>query len=79
MAERKFQGKEKLSLPNVKVRGTAASNDLVEAFTENWDHVKQSYNSKSDEEKEELMDFFNTTIENLGSILFGDDTDAVEL
>ena len=25
------------------------------------------------------MDFFNTTIENLGSILFGDDTDAVEL
>ena len=52
---------------------------MVEALSSNWPQIKDKYNEKSEEEKDEMMDYFNSQIENLGSTLFGEDTEATEL
>ena len=60
-------------------RGTKSANDLVETLTENWNQMRKSYNEKDAGEKEEMLDFFNSAIDNLGEILFGDDSESAEL
>ena len=69
--------KMKLKLPGA--RGTKQSADIVEALQENWTHVKEKYRSMKADEQEELMDHFNSAIDNLGDILFGEDSEADEL
>ena len=46
---------------------------------ENWTQVKEKYKSLKADEKDEMMNYFNSAIENLGDILFGDDSEASEL
>ena len=41
--------------------------------------MKEKHNSQSEEEREEMMDFFNSNLENLGDTLFGDDTTPEDL
>ena len=35
--------------------------------------MREKHNSGSEEEKDEMIDFFNSNLENLGDTLFGDD------
>ena len=52
---------------------------MVEALASNWTQIKDKFNEKSEEERDEMMDYFNSQIDNLGSCLFGEDTEPNEL
>ena len=54
-------------------RGTEAAKEMLELMTENWDQLQDKFNSQNENEKSEMLDHFNQTIENLGDTLFGDD------
>ena len=46
------------------VRGTKQSSEIVEALQENWTQVKEKYQGLKTDEKEEMMNYFNSAIEN---------------
>ena len=60
---------------NGTVRGTQAANDLVETLKENWDQMRKAYDEKDDAEKEEILDYFNSALDNFGELLFGADSE----
>ena len=62
-----------------KERGTKASGDLVEALQANWDHMRKQFNEKEAAEQEEMLEYFNSAIDNLGETLFGADSESGEL
>ena len=64
---------------NGTVRGTQAANDLVDTLKENWDQMRKAYNEKDDAEREEMLDYFNSALDNFGEILFGADSESDEL
>ena len=41
--------------------------------------MKEKHNASSEEEREEMMDFFNSNLENLGDTLFGEDSTPEDL
>ena len=56
-----------------EARGTKKASEMVELMADNWEQLQEKFNSQTEAEKEEMMDHFNSTIENLGDTLFGDD------
>ena len=49
---------------------------MLELMVENWDQLQEKFADYSESEKEEMIDHFNNTIENLGDMLFGDDANV---
>ena len=47
---------------------------MVEIMTDNWAELQEKFTGYTEAEKEELMDHFNCAIENLGDVLFGDES-----
>ena len=41
--------------------------------------MRKAYNEKDDEEKEEMLNYFNSALDNFGETLFGDDSESNEL
>ena len=58
------------------IHGSADAKIALEILTSNWDEITAAYNSCSEDEKEELVDHFNTVTYELGDALFGEDVDA---
>ena len=54
-------------------RGTEAAKEMLELMVENWDQLQEKFNSQNENEKSEMLEHFNQTIDNLGDTLFGDD------
>ena len=46
---------------------------MVDLMVENWDGIRDKFFDLTMSEQEEMMDHFNSTIENLGDSLFGDE------
>ena len=46
---------------------------MVELMSENWEQLQEKFRGQTEAEKEDMMDHFNSSIENLGDTLFGDD------
>ena len=57
-------------------RGTKQASEMLELMVENWDQLQEKFADYSESEKEEMIDHFNNTIENLGDMLFGDDANV---
>ena len=79
MAEAKQLKFNPIKITGNGVRGTQASQDLLETLKENWEQMRKAYNEKDDGEKEEMLNYFNSAIENFGETLFGDDSESNEL
>ena len=43
---------------------------------DNWDQLQDNYQSQTETEKEDMLEYFNSAIENLGDTLFGDDAEV---
>ena len=56
-----------------KARGTEQAPEMLELMLDNWDQLQEKFKSQTETEKEDMMDHFNSSIENLGDTLFGDD------
>ena len=55
-----FEGKKlDLSKINFGVRGTKEASDLVDILEDHFDEIRAQVDSQTDEEKEELIDYFN--------------------
>ena len=54
-------------------RGTEQASEMVELMSSNWSSLQEKFNGQTEAEKEDMMDHFNSSIENLGDTLFGDD------
>ena len=46
---------------------------MLDLLIDNWDQLQDRFNSYADSEKDEMVEYFNLTINNLGDNLFGDD------
>ena len=57
-----------------KARGTEQASEMVELMSENWEQLQEKFRGQTEAEKGDMMDHFNSTIENLGDTLFGDDS-----
>ena len=55
------------------VRGTEQATEMVDLMVENWDQIRDKYFGMDMSEQEDMMDHFNSSIENLGDALFGDE------
>ena len=75
MPFRKLQFKPK---SDKGARGTKQASEMLELMVENWDQLQEKFADYSESEKEEMIDHFNNTIENLGDMLFGDDANKEE-
>ena len=63
--------KEKIN--EAKALGTEQAPEMLELMAENWEQLQEKFNSQTEAEKNDMMDHFNSSIENLGDTLFGDD------
>ena len=45
---------------------------MLELMLDNWDQLQEKFKSQTETEKEDMMDHFNSKIENLGDTLFGE-------
>ena len=60
--------------PNlVKVHGSEQASEMVDLMVDNWDQLQDKYQRMSDEDRDEMMDHFNSALNNLGETLFGGD------
>ena len=78
MTEKKFS-KLVIEIKAEGAHGTADCAALVDTLSEHWESVREKYNAMPDEEQEELMDYFNGTLENSGDLLFGEYSTADDL
>ena len=46
---------------------------MVELMSSNWAQLQEKFAGQTEAEKEDMLDHFNSSIENLGDTLFGDD------
>ena len=56
-------------------RGTEAADELVDMLKENWEQIQTKYNELTETEKNEMLEHFNSTFENIGDTLFGEEAD----
>ena len=66
--------KEKID--EAKARGTEQAPEMLELMIENWDQIQEKFESQTETEKEDMMDHFNSRIENLGDTLFGEGSNS---
>ena len=72
--------KLKISLKKkIGARGTESAEEMLELLNDNWEQVQERYNACSESEKEEMLEHFNSSQENLGEALFGADAQIEEL
>ena len=72
--------KLKISLKSkIGARGTESADEMLELLNDNWEQVQERYNACSESEKEEMLEHFNSSQENLGEALFGADAQIEEL
>ena len=57
-----------------KARGTEQATEIIELMVDNWEQIQEKFSGQTQSEKEEMMDHFNSAIENLGDVLFGEDS-----
>ena len=60
-------------------RGTEQAPEMLELMEENWEELQSAFAGHSNEEQEELLDYFNSAIEDLGDNLFGNDASFEDL
>ena len=66
----------KLKMRQKPGRGTSDPNQIIDNLIENWEDIKNSLKALSEEEQDEMKQFFNEFTEeadSLGDSLFGDD------
>ena len=60
-------------------RGTTDATQLVELLEENWSAIQEKFNELSESDKQEMLDHFEASVENIAEALFGDGTTIGEL
>ena len=60
-------------------RGTEDCAAMLDTLRDHFDPIREKFLERSDEEREEMMDYLNSAMENLGDMLFGDDATADDL
>ena len=57
-------------------RGMSTANEVMETLCDNWSQLQDNYLNQTETEKEDMLEYFNNAIENLGDTLFGEDCDV---
>ena len=60
-------------------RGTEQANELIDMLSENWQQVQDLFNSKNEEQQEELLAHFESVNPDLGDCLFGEEASAEDV
>ena len=58
-------------------RGTEAADELVDMLKENWEQIQTKYNELTETEKNKMLEHFNSSFENIGDMLFGEEADFI--
>ena len=61
------------------VRGTENAAEVIEMLTQNWTQFRDNYNALEKEERDGLFCHFEAFMENLGDILFGEDSTSEDM
>ena len=64
----------KLTIKKGGARGTEQATEVCEMLSENWQQFRDKYNALAQDEQDEMLEHFEGIIENLGDILFGEDS-----
>ena len=67
--------KLKIQAKGAGSRGTEQAEQMVELMCETWDLIQSKFAEQTESEKEEMLELFNSKVEDLGDSLFGDDSD----
>ena len=60
-------------------RGTEQANELIEMLSENWQQFQDMFNSKTEDQQEELLAHFESVNPHLGDCLFGEEACAEDV
>ena len=60
-------------------RGTEAANEVCDMLSENWDQFREQYLALDPQDQDDMLEHFEGVIENLGDILFGEDSNEEDL
>ena len=60
-------------------RGTEAANEVCDMLSENWSQFREQFLALGPEDQDEMLEHFESVIENLGDILFGEDSNEEDL
>ena len=71
--------KIKLLIKKGGARGTEQATEVCEMLSENWQQFREKYNSLEQEEQDEMLEHFDSILENLGDILFGEDSNDEDM
>ena len=63
-----------LNIKKGGARGTEQANEVCEMLSENWQQFRDKYNALVQEEQDEMLEHFEGIMDNLGDILFGEDS-----
>ena len=56
---------------NVTSRGTEGAKEIKVCLLVNWEEIQIFYKEKSEEERDELIEYFNGEVSDFGDTLFG--------
>ena len=71
--------KLKISAKKDGARGTENCAAMLDTLKDHFDQIRDAYQNRPEDERDELMDHLNSCMENLGDMLFGDDATADDL
>ena len=71
--------KLKISAKPDGARGTANCAAMLDTLKDHFDGIRERFMERSEEERDEMIDYLNSAMENLGDMLFGDDATADDL
>ena len=60
-------------------RGTTSATELVDLLDENWSQVQEKFGDLSESDKQDMLDHFNASVEDIGEALFGEGATIDEL
>ena len=52
-------------------RGAQTATEMVDLLKENWDQIQSDYKAQEEQDKNDMYDYFNNEVEELGNNLFG--------
>ena len=66
--------KIRITIKKGGARGTEQASEVCEMLSENWQQFRDKYNALAQEEQDEMLEHFEGIMDNLGDILFGEDS-----
>ena len=71
--------KLKINAKKDGARGTEGCAAMLDTLKDHFDPIREKFLERPDDEREEMVDYLNSAMENLGDMLFGDDATADDL